>query len=223
MNEKIYNQLGLKLDLKDRNIFFNYPNNFLVENSVKLGHGKLSKDGSLVVLTGKHTGRSAGDKYVVYSPETENKIWWENSIHKMTSQTFNKLKERVVNYLNTNDIFITERSVGAHDTHNMGVRVVTTHPHNALFANHLFRERQRELTEKDFTILHAPNLKIDPLEFDSKSETIITTCFETNTTIIVGTGYAGEIKKSMFCVMNYLLPDMDILPMHAGSNRTKDG
>ncbi len=215
--------MGLKLDLRDRNIFFDYPNNFLIENSVRLGHGKLSKDGSLVVLTGKHTGRSAGDKYVVYSPETENKIWWENSIHKMTPQTFNKLKDKVINYLNGHDLFITERSVGAHDTHNMGVRVITTHPHNALFANHLFRQKQRELVEKDFTILHAPHLKVDPLEFDTKSETIITTCFETNTTIILGTGYAGEIKKSMFCVMNYLLPDMDILPMHAGSNRTKDG
>ncbi len=223
MNEKIYNEIGLKLDSNDKKIFFDYPNNFLIQSSVQLGHGKLSKDGSLVVLTGKHTGRSAGDKYVVYSPETENKIWWENSINKMTPEVFAKLKKKVLDYLNSKDLFVTERSVGAHETHNVGVRVITTHPHNALFSNHLFRERQRELNEKDFTILHAPDLKVDPIEFNTKSGTIITTCFDTNTTIIIGTGYAGEIKKSMFCVMNYLLPDMDILPMHAGANRTNDG
>lgn len=224
MDKKFYENLGLNLEAQGKNVFVDSPLNLLVEKAISLGHGHLSKHGALVVKTGKHTGRSANDKYIVKSPKTEKTIWWENNINPMTPETFEQLKTKVISTLNQSEnIFITERSVGAHKEHNLGVRLITTHPQHALFSKYLFRHRVRELHDKDFTILHAPTLEIDSQLFKTKSSTVIVTCFETNTTIIVGTLYAGEIKKSMFSVLNYLLPERGILPMHAGASRLENG
>ncbi|MCO4792241.1 MAG: phosphoenolpyruvate carboxykinase (ATP) [Bacteriovoracaceae bacterium] len=218
-----YTDLGLKLDQTQRQIYINSPRNFLIEQSVQKKQGSLTEDGSLVVETGKHTGRSAGDKYVVKSPLTEKSVWWENSINEMTYDNFQKLKTAVLNYLNDGrDLFITERSVGAVEEHNIGVRTITDHPSHALFSKHLFRPKMRDFKNSDFTILHAPEMEVNPADYGAKTGTIITTCFDTNTTIIIGSLYAGEIKKSMFCIMNYVLPDKNVLPMHAGACRMEN-
>jgi phosphoenolpyruvate carboxykinase (ATP) len=223
MNKEFYEDQGISFGI-EREVYFQLANNVLIEKSVQMGQGKLSKDGALVVKTGKHTGRSAKDKYVVKTATTEESIWWDNALNPMTTDNFSKLKKKVLDYLNgRRDLFVTERSVGAHEKHNIGCRLITTHPHHALFSKHLFREKYGELNDKAFTILHAPDLVVDPIEFGTKSGTVVTTCFDTNTTIICGTAYAGEIKKSMFCVMNYLLPEENILPMHSGSNHLKNG
>ena len=220
---KFYEELGIKIEREPSHVYFNSPNSFLVQKAVRMGLGCLAESGALVVNTGKHTGRSANDRYIVKSPVTEQSVWWENNLHPMNPQTFSKLKEKVINYLNENrDLFVTERSVGAHDEHNINARLITSHPNHALFSNHLFRETTRDFREGDFTILHAPELQLDPNEFDTRSETAVVTCFETNTTIICGTLYAGEIKKSMFAAMNYRLPEKGLLPMHAGANRLKN-
>lgn len=218
-----YTDLGLKMDHPQREIHINSPRNLLVELAVRNGQGNLTEDGSLVVLTGKHTGRSAGDKYVVKSPQTEKTIWWENSINEMTRENFDKLKAKVLDYFNEDrDLFITERSVGAVEEHNIGVRTISSHSSHALFSKHLFRPKMRPSQENDFTILHAPEMVIKPEEFGVKTGTVITTCFDTNTTIIIGSLYAGEIKKSMFCIMNYVLPGKEVLPMHAGACRMEN-
>jgi phosphoenolpyruvate carboxykinase (ATP) len=219
--ESFFKNLGLDLDKK---VTVNAKPDFLINKAVELGHGVLAKNGSLVVKTGAHTGRAAKDKYVVYSDSTKDSIWWDNNLNKMNPENFNKLKNRVVEYLNEQDeLFMSENSVGAHPVQNIGVRVLTPRPSAALFANYLFRKMEREFNQNDFTILHAPQLKIDPAEYGAKNETVITTCFETKTTIVVGSLYNGEIKKSMFCVLNYVLPEMGILPMHAGANEMKNG
>jgi phosphoenolpyruvate carboxykinase (ATP) len=219
-NPEFYEELGINTSQENKKIFFDSPLNHLVEEAIKRGHGKLSKYGALVVETGKHTGRSANDKYIVRSSSTEERVWWDNNLHDMTPEVFAKLKTKAIDYLNqSGDLFITHRSVGAHPEHNIGVRLITTHPQHALFSKYLFRFPIKKLDDKAFTILHCPGLEVDPNEFDTKSGTVIATCFDTNTTIITGTFYGGEIKKSMFCVMNYLLPDHDILPMHAGANK----
>ena len=172
---------------------------------------------SLVVLTGKHTGRSAKDKYVVLSAKTKKTVWWENNVNTMTPETFQKLKNHVIDHFNQErDIYTTKRSVGSQEEFNIGVEVISTHPNHILFSNYLFRKWNQGGHKENFLILHAPELKVDTKKFGTKSETVITTCFDTNTTIICGTLYAGEIKKSMFSVMNYLLPSKDILPMHSG-------
>ncbi len=224
LDNEYYKKVGVNLDRGDYKIYKDSPLNTLIERAVQLGHGKLTKHGAMVVQTGKHTGRSAADKYVVKSPRTENTVWWENTLTAQTPEHFAELKKDVLEYLNKDkDLYITERSVGAHEKHNIGVRLVTSHPQHALFSKYLFRHRMRPLNEKDFLILHAPEMVIDPKKYGAKNPTIITTCFDTNTTIIVGSLYAGEIKKSMFCVLNYVLPEAGILPMHAGANELTNG
>lgn len=218
--DNFYTDLGLKADRNGHKIFVNPSRTFLIEETVKRGIGTLTKDGALVVKTGKYTGRAAEDRYIVKTKTTENTIWWENNLKPMSAETFKKLKNHVINYLNDNkDLFITEKSVGADEVHNIGARLVTTNPNHALFSTHLFREKMREFNANDFTILHAPELQLDKNEFELRDNVAIVTCFETNTTIICGTLYAGEIKKSMFSVMNYRLPEKNILPMHSGASR----
>jgi phosphoenolpyruvate carboxykinase (ATP) len=218
-------ELGLKMNKEKGHVYKNFPSSFLIQKSIEYGHGALSEDGSLVVLTGKHTGRSAKDKYVVKSPSTVDSIWWENSLNEMSKENFEALKIKALNYLNEDDrdVFISTRSVGAERIHNLGVRTVTTHPHHALFTKHLFRGTIRKFTADDYLILHVPEMDIDPNEFGAHSKTIITTCFDSKVTIITGSLYAGEIKKSMFSIMNYILPEKNVLPMHSGANKLKNG
>ena len=217
-----YSKLGLNVE-QECHVHLNSENKDLIEKAVTLGHGLLSNEGSLVVKTGTFTGRAAKDKYVVKNKENEKTIWWENDLREMSKETFQTLKKLAIDHLNEKrDLFITERSVGAHPLHNIGARLVSSRPSAALFTNHLFRDKVRELNEEDFTILHVPGLAIDPEKFpDLRSKTVITTCFEQNITIIIGTFYAGEIKKSMFSILNYKLPEKGILPMHAGANENE--
>jgi len=224
INKKFYTDLNLDLDRGDYKLYFDSPLNKLVEKTVKSKFGYLSKHGALVVETGKHTGRSAGDKYIVKNDDTEKNIWWENSINEMSKNNFDKLKERVIEHLNLEGhLYITERSVGADPEHNLGVRLVTNRPQHALFSKYLFRHKMKKMNNSDFLILHAPDLEVDPKEFGTKSGTVITTCFDSKITIITGTFYAGEIKKSMFSILNYVLPTKNILPMHSGASELSNG
>ena len=223
MNEFL-STLNINVNSPKKNIHVNRPNGYYIEETLKRGLGKLSKDGSLLVETGKFTGRAAKDKYVVKSPRTEKSVWWANDVNEMSPENFEKLKNHVANYLNNqSDLFITERSAGAHPIHNVAIKLISTSPSHALFSNHMFREKIREFdASKDFTILHAPMLELNPSDFKTKTSTCIITCFDTNTVIICGTQYAGEIKKSVFSILNFILPERGILPMHAGSNKSKD-
>lgn len=207
------------------NLHHNPSPAFLIERTIQRKEGELTSNGSVVVKTGKHTGRSAKDKYVVKSESTKEKIWWDNGLNEMTPENFEKLRSMAVDFLaQGEELFVSDRSVGALKEHNIGIRIFSNHPSHTLFTQHLFRAPMKEIVEgKDFTILHVPNLKLNPQDVGAKNETIITTCFDTNTTIVVGSLYAGEIKKSMFCVMNYVLPDDQILPMHAGASALENG
>ncbi|WP_040313719.1 phosphoenolpyruvate carboxykinase (ATP) [Bacteriovorax sp. BAL6_X] len=221
---QFYTDMGINMERPNNKIFVNSARSFLIQETVARGIGKLTKDGALVVETGKHTGRSANDRYIVRDETTENTIWWDNNFKAMTPETFAKLKSHVTNYLNKDrDLFITERSVGADEVHNLGARLVTTNPNHALFSTHLFREKVRDFNENDFTILHAPELLLNPADFDLRSETAVVTCLKSKITIIAGTLYAGEIKKSMFAAMNYLLPESNIMPTHSGASRLDNG
>ncbi len=217
--------LGINTGSNDKTIHLDKPNSFLIEESLKSSRGKLSKDGALVVLTGKFTGRAAKDKYVVKSSSTQNTIWWENNVNEMSPTTFAKLREHVCQYLDKqSNLYVTEKGVGAHTTHHLLLRLVTPSPSHALFASHMFRTPTRSYDLKqDYTVLHAPELNINPAQFNTKSGTAIVTCFDTRTVIIVGTLYAGEIKKSLFAIMNYILPERGILPMHSGANIGQEG
>lgn len=212
--------LGLK---EDKIIHKDLPRSFYIQEAVRRGDGNLSKDGALLVKTGKHTGRSANDRYIVKSERTKDSVWWENNLNPMTPERFQALKAQAIEHLNQREeLYSTERSVGAHEKHNISALLITTHPQHALFSQHLFRDKMREFKEDDFKIYHVPEMAVDPNVYGTKSNTIVATCFDTNTTIIVGTFYAGEIKKSMFSAMNYRLPENGILPMHAGASRLEN-
>jgi len=215
--------LGLKTEGKV--VTFNATPAFYIEQTLKNNLGHLSKDGSLVVQTGRFTGRAAQDKYAVKTATTEKTIWWENNVHAMTPEVFEKLKTKAISYLNDQPtIHVTERSVGADKVHNLSALLITAGPSHALFSLYMFRDKVREFDAKrDFTILHVPNMPINPADFGTRSDTIIVTNFDTKTIIIVGTLYAGEIKKSIFSAMNYVLPESGLLPMHAGANKSTHG
>lgn len=222
--EGLHELLGINLSDASRKVYINPDNEFLIKKTVELGQGVLGKHGELVVNTLPFTGRAAKDRYVVMNAITKDKIWWENNINAMTPENFEKLRIKVVEYLNkSKNLFISENSVGAHPKHNLGVRVISERPTAILFSHYLFRKMERPFAKKDFHILHAPLLELNPADFGMKTKTIIVTCFERNLTIIVGTLYSGEIKKSMFSVLNFIVPDENVFPMHAGANEGPNG
>ena len=218
--ENFFKSLGILSKNTISHVCINATPAHLIEDAIKSGRGSLSKDGALVVRTGKYTGRAAKDKFVVKNKITEKTVWWENDCNVMTPENFEKLRLKVVDHLNkSSHLYFCENSVGAHPTHNISIRLLTTGASHALFASYMFREKVREFGEGDFVILHAPEVELNPVEFNTKSEACIVTCFERKMVIIVGTYYAGELKKSIFSAMNFILPPKGILPMHAGANK----
>jgi phosphoenolpyruvate carboxykinase (ATP) len=205
-------------------LYKNAHKSFLMEKAILNKEGMLGPDGQLVVQTGNKTGRSADDKYIVFDSETKESVWWDNNIHEMSDDTFKDLRNNVINYLNTfKELYVTERSVGSIGNFSIGVDFVSPSASAALFTEYIFKDRHGNLHQDEFLILYAPDFVVDKLKYRTHSETIIATCFESKTTIIIGTKYAGEIKKSMFCIMNYLLPELGILPMHSGANQDSQG
>jgi phosphoenolpyruvate carboxykinase (ATP) len=205
-------------------ILRNAHKSLLMQKALQNKEAKLGPNGELVVATGSHTGRSADDKYVVKNELTNDKIWWENNIHVMTEETFNLLEKDVLDYLKTqHELYYTEQSIGSFEHHSIGIEFISTQASAAMFTQYMFKTFQAGSHHDRFSIIHAPHFKLDPKKYNTRSETVIVTCFKKKTTIIVGTLYAGEIKKSMFSVMNFVLPDLGILPMHSGANLNHQG
>lgn len=203
--------------------YTNLSSEELVQKTLEMGLGKLTPQGALLVKTGKHTGRAAQDKYVVSSDLSNKTIDWENDLRKMDRKVFDSIKEDVLASYKGNELFIQCNSAGADEKWNMNTVLVTPSPAHALFANHMFREKREKSGLAPYTMFHAPNLKIDSDKYGTRSETVISICLETREILIVGTLYAGEIKKSIFSMMNYILPEHGILPMHCGANLGEKG
>lgn len=210
--------------------FINHPRSYanshrslLIEKALKNNEGILGPEGELVISTGIQMGRSANDKYIVVNELTENKVWWENNVGKMSDKTFKQLTEDVLFYFKSEqELFFTERSIGSIPTYSLGVEFVSTHASSALFTQYMFKPFESAKHDDTYRILHAPHFKLDPNKYGTRSDVLIVTCFKERMTIIVGTMYSGEIKKSMFSIMNYLLPNIGILPMHSGANQNVD-
>jgi len=198
----------------------------LVAESIRRGEGTLSADGALLVQTGVHTGRSAQDKFVVDELSTTADVWWGNVNKKLPPDRFAVLTARVQAYLQGQDLFVQDLYAGADPAHRIRVRVVTTQAWSALFARNMFiRPAEAELAgfEPDYVILHAPQFHADPAIDGVRTSTAIALSFEKRQIVICGTEYAGEIKKSIFTVMNWLLPPKGVLPMHCSANVGRDG
>jgi phosphoenolpyruvate carboxykinase (ATP) len=198
----------------------------LVAEALRRNEGRLSVDGAFMVETGVHTGRSVQDKFVVDEPSVAADIWWGKVNQRMPVERFNTIKHRVQAYLQGQELFTQDLYAGADPAHRVRVRLVTTQAWNALFARNMFiRPPQAELAgfEPDYVILHAPLFHTDPAIDGVRSSTTIALSFEQKMIVIAGSEYAGEVKKSIFTVMNWLLPPKGVMPMHCSANLGKDG
>ncbi len=193
----------------------------LYEHAVRNGEGTISAHGSLVVRTGKHTGRSPKDKFVVREPSSEAKVWWGEINQPLSEEHYDRLRARLMAYVADRPIYGQDLYIGAHPGHRRSLRVFTESAWASIFARNLFRRppaADLEGFEPNFTIIDVPSFKADPATEGVRSETAILVHLHRMEIIIVGTEYAGEIKKSAFTVMNYLLPDEGALPMHSSVN-----
>ncbi len=193
----------------------------LYEAAIRAGEGSIAAEGPLVVRTGKHTGRSPKDKFVVREPSSEAKIWWGEVNQPLEERQYLGLRARLLDYVSERDLYAQDCYIGAHPDHRRSLRVYTETAWASIFARNLFRRpAQEELASfvPNFTIINVPSFRADPAIDGTRSETAILVHLGRMEVIIVGTEYAGEIKKSAFTVMNYLMPDEGVLPMHSSVN-----
>jgi len=198
----------------------------LTAAALRREEGCLSADGALMVRTGVHTGRSARDKFVVDEPSSTDEVWWGRVNQRLSPENFTLLKMRVQAYLQGQELFTQDLYAGADPARRVRVRLVTTGAWHALFARNMFirpPEAELEGFAPDYVILHAPDFHADPDLDGVRSGTAIALSFAEKIIVIAGTEYAGEIKKSIFTVMNWLLPPQGVLPMHCSANVGRDG
>ncbi|MET0240353.1 MAG: phosphoenolpyruvate carboxykinase [Sphingobium sp.] len=199
----------------------------LVEEAVKNGEGILAKSGPLVVKTGKHTGRSASDKFIVKDAETENTVWWGKTNVPMTPEHFANIKEDFLAALaGKEQLYVADLFGGSQPEHRVNVRVINEFAwHNLFIRTLLVRPEADELGDfqPEYTIIDLPSFKADPARHGSRSETVIAVNFSEKLILIGGTSYAGEMKKSVFGILNYLLPTKGVMPMHCSANIGPNG
>jgi len=192
----------------------------IVGAALAAGEGSLLPGGAFLVTTGKHTGRSPKDKFVVNTPSVRDHIWWDNNA-EMSAQAFDTLHADMLAHLQGGSVQVQDLFAGADPAHRLDVRVVTELNWHALFIRNLLRRPERadlDTFVPEFTIVNAPSFKADPARHGCRSETVIVTNFDTRTILICGTEYGGENKKSVFALLNYLLPERGVMPMHCSAN-----
>lgn len=227
-----YNLGGSVMDLQclgrchDRKVYKNLRPAALIAEAVKNGEGTLAESGALVVNTGKYTGRSPKDRFIVKQDSVDGLINWGEVNLPIEECVFNDLYEQVVNYLNDKNIYVFEGYVGALKEYSMNIRVINEYASEALMATQLFRRySEKELRDfkEEFTVIVAPGFKAKGQEDGVNSEAFIIINFEKKIVLIGGTQYSGEIKKSIFSIMNFLLPQKGVFPMHCSANIGKEG
>jgi phosphoenolpyruvate carboxykinase (ATP) len=198
----------------------------LYEDAILRGDGRIAEGGPLVVDTGKFTGRSPKDKFVVREPSSEDRIWWGGN-NEIDEEHFEGLREKVVAYLEQQEtLYVVDAFGGADPAHRIAVRVVTARPYHALFSKTLFIEPtddDLETFSPEALVLHAPQVEADPRADATRTGTFVVLHPTRTELLIGGTFYAGEIKKSIFTVLNDRLPLEGVLPMHCSANVSRDG
>jgi phosphoenolpyruvate carboxykinase (ATP) len=198
----------------------------LYEEAVKNEEGMLATTGSMVVSTGQYTGRSPKDKFVVREPSSEDKIWWGTVNQPLDEDKFNALRDRMLAYIEGKKFYTQDLFVGADPDYRLSVRITTESAWANLFARNLFIRPSRQELETfspNFSVLNVPSFKADPVRDGTRTETFIVLNMGQKQILIGGTEYAGEIKKSMFTVMNYMLPLQGVVPMHCSANIGRKG
>jgi phosphoenolpyruvate carboxykinase (ATP) len=208
-------------------VFRNPTTALLYSHALARGDGRLAEGGPLVVDTGKFTGRSPKDKFLVDEPSSTDRIWWGEVNQKLAESSFDGLRERVSAHLGAaSSLYVIDAWAGADVAHRIGVRVITAHPYHALFARTMFIEPaagELDGFQPQALVLHTPDLEADPELDGTRSSTAIVLHPGRTELLVLGTFYAGEIKKSIFTVMNDRLPLEGIFPMHCSANVAADG
>jgi len=197
----------------------------LYERAVARGEGHVAQHGPLVVITGQHTGRSASDKFIVRDDASDPHVWWDNN-KPMTPFAFMSLHQAMLAYAQGRELFVKDLYGGADLSHRVAVRFVTEYAWHSLFVHQLLiRPTAEQLKDFDpeFTIVDLPGFQADPAIHGCESGTVIAVNFTDKIILIGGTSYAGEMKKSVFTLLNYLLPPKRVMPMHCSANVGKDG
>jgi phosphoenolpyruvate carboxykinase (ATP) len=207
-------------------VFWHPTTSQLYEHALARGEARLAEGGALVVDTGDHTGRSPKDKFVVREPGSESRIWWGDVNAEISEDAYDRLRDKVTARLSEGDVYVVDAFAGADPEHRIAVRVVSDSPWHALFAKTLFidpADDELEDMEPQALVLHAPSVSAVPDEDETRTETFV--CLHPSRTevIVGGTFYAGEIKKSIFTVMNDRLPLEGVLPMHCSANVDDNG
>jgi phosphoenolpyruvate carboxykinase (ATP) len=198
----------------------------LYEQAILRGEAEIVSTGALTAETGKHTGRSPQDKFFVKEPTSQDAVWWHPGNRPIASEKFDGLLRRMQEFIATHDVFTQDVFACADPRYRLRVRVTTELAWHSLFARNLFiRPNADELMnfEPDFTVIALPSVKADPARDGTRSETFILVNLGRRTVLIGGTEYAGEIKKSIFTALNYLLPAQNVFPMHCSANMSSDG
>lgn len=209
-----------------RKAYWNLPAEALYEEIIFRGEGQISLNGPVVVNTGKHTARAANDKYIVRESTTEDNVWWGQYNRPYERAQFDELYSRLQGYLQGRDVFVQDCFGGTDPNYQLPVRIITEHAWHSLFARNMFvkpptiEAYRRHVPE--FTLLCAPSFKAYPQIDQTSTETFIVINFEQQLCVIGNTGYGGEIKKSIFSLLNYLLPMKGVLSMHCSANIGKN-
>ncbi len=193
----------------------------LYEETLRLGLGRMAEGGALVTATSPHTGRSPNDRFVVDEVQSRDKVDWGEVNVPISEEHYLALKSDVVAWLNDRDLYVRDARAGADPRYSIGVRVVSESPWHDLFAHNMFLRLEpgdAEGFRPDFTVCHAPSLKADPERHGTNSGAFIVVNFSERVVLVGGTAYAGEIKKSIFSALNFMLPDQGVLPMHCSAN-----
>jgi phosphoenolpyruvate carboxykinase (ATP) len=207
-------------------VYQNLSTPALYEEAIRRHEGMLSHQGPLVIQTGRYTGRLPKDRFLVKEPSSESKIWWGKVNRPFEPEKFEALKRRVLAYFQGKDIFVQDGYAGADERYRLPIRVITQHASHALFSRNMFilepdpRKLAGHLPE--FTVIHAPMFHAEPELDGTHSDAFVLLHFGAKLILVGGTGYAGEIKKSVFTVMNYLLPQRGVLAVHSSANYGKD-
>lgn len=201
-------------------VYYNFGVPSLVEAATVRGEGRLGKGGAFLVSTGQFTGRSPKDRFVVRTPSVENTIWWENNA-PMTTAAFDVLYADMLAHMKGRDYFVQDLFAGADAAYRLDVRMVTEFAWHGLFIRHLLRHpttAELDTFSPEWTFINCPSFRADPARHGCRSETVIALNFDKKLVLIGGTAYAGENKKAVFTLLNYLLPEHGVMPMHCSAN-----
>lgn len=209
------------------NVFYNAPAPRLVEQAIRRQEALLAHQGPLVVQTGDFTGRAPNDKFLVEEPSCADKIWWGKVNRPFKPEDFERIRHHLLAYLQGKELYVQDCYVGADPQYRLPVRIITERAWQSLFARNMFiRILDPAILaqfEPEYTVIVAPHFHANPEVDHTRSEAFILLNFDMKLVLIGGTGYGGEIKKSIFTVMNYLLPQKGVLPMHCSANLGQDG